>query len=81
MSIDRVIAHEGVDWNLQQGTALAIALAILTAISVSALWWSFVAACLRLRRVRDGFLRARRVLDPLFGAVLVGFGAKLLAGR
>jgi threonine efflux protein len=65
----------------QQGEPLAILLAILAAVTVSALWWSFVAGCLRLSRVRAGFLRARRALDAVFGVLLIGFGVKLLAGR
>ncbi|MEE9417025.1 MAG: LysE family transporter [Acidimicrobiales bacterium] len=38
-----------------------------------------LAAVLSIEAVRRGYLRARRVVDPIFGIIFIGFGAKLLA--
>lgn len=57
------------------------AVACLTAIFVSILWWGAVSAFFRLPLIRRGFLRVRRVLDGIVGAALVGFGIKLIVIR
>lgn len=57
------------------------AVACLTAVVVSALWWGAVSVFFRLPVVRRGFLRIRRVFDGIVGAALVGFGIKLIAAR
>lgn len=38
-----------------------------------------LASVLSIESVRNGYLRARRVVDPLFGIIFVGFGTKLIA--
>lgn len=54
---------------------------VATAATVSAAWWGVVAVFFRLPVVRRVFKRIRRVFDVGVGAVLVGFGMKLIAGR
>ena len=38
-----------------------------------------LASVLSIESVRQGYWRARRVVDPLFGIAFIGFGAKLIA--
>lgn len=67
---------------IPEGSApVLFAVAVLTAVLVSAVWWGAVSVFFRLPVVRRGFVRIRRVFDAIVGAALVGFGIKLIAVR
>lgn len=57
------------------------AAAVFTALFVAGAWWTVVTLFFGLPPVRRAFARSRRALDGVLGVLLVGFGAKLIAGR
>jgi threonine efflux protein len=56
-------------------------LVVSTVVLVSALWWSAIACFFTLARVRDGLARVNRWIEGAMGALLVGFGLRLLLSR
>ncbi|HEX2114253.1 MAG TPA: LysE family translocator [Alphaproteobacteria bacterium] len=54
--------------------------AVATAFIVSAAWWISVALFFGLTPIRRGYDRARRSIDAMLGALLIGIGVRLAAG-
>ena len=48
-------------------------------VTVSLAWYGVVACALATSRVSDVYVRARRWIDRVAGALFVGFGGKLAA--
>ena len=55
--------------------------AAATAITISALWWSFVTLFFAIPVIRRGYLRIRRQMDGVMGTLLVLLGGRLLLSR
>lgn len=55
--------------------------AVLTAVAVSALWWSAVVLLFALPAVQRGYARARRWMDAAMGTLLLALAGRLLFSR
>ncbi|MGI9608574.1 MAG: LysE family transporter [Acidimicrobiales bacterium] len=58
-------------------TALRLSGALVVLVSSVAIH-AGLASVLSIDSVRDGYLRARRLVDPIFGLVFIGFGVRLV---
>ena len=57
------------------------AAAVGTALCVSAIWWMSVALFFASNPIRESYRRARRWIDAVMGAVLIGLGVRLALSR
>jgi len=55
--------------------------AILTAVLVSAAWWSAVVLLFGLSAVRNAYARARRWMDAVMGVLLLALAGRLIVSR
>lgn len=62
-------------------SASVFAGAVATAVLVSTAWWSAVTLLFGLPAIRGAYARARRWMDAVTGALLLGLAGRLLAGR
>jgi len=58
-----------------------LAAAVGTALCVSAIWWMSVALFFASNPIRESYRRARRWIDAVMGAVLIGLGVRLAFSR
>ena len=58
-----------------------LAAAVGTALCVSAIWWMSVALFFASNPIRESYRRARRWIDAVMGAVLIGLGVRLALSR
>jgi threonine efflux protein len=55
--------------------------AMITAVAVSAVWWSLVTLFFALPAIRQGYRRIRRTMDAAMGVILIALGGRLLFSR
>jgi threonine efflux protein len=58
-----------------------LAAAVGTALCVSAIWWMSVTLFFASNPIRESYRRARRWIDAMMGAVLIGLGVRLALSR
>ena len=58
-----------------------LAAAVGTGLCVSAIWWMSVALFFASNPIRESYRRARRWIDAVMGAVLIGLGVRLALSR